>query len=135
VAEADTIADLAAAVRELAARVDGQTWPRWLSVEAAARYCSLSPRSIRYLVSAGRVTPSRAVRGKVLIDRLQLDAALSAECGARLRRGRGVRRGDGARAGASERPVTFSRGVRFSGAPTTETKRPADGPPGALARG
>jgi excisionase family DNA binding protein len=85
-------ADLAAAVRDLAARVDVQAWPRWLSVEAAARYTSLSPRSIRNLIAAGRVTPSRAVRGRVLIDRLELDAALSAECGTRPRRGRGIRR-------------------------------------------
>jgi len=89
--DVDAIADLTAAVRELTARVDAQTWPRWLSVQEAARYTSLSPRSIRYLVAAGRVTPSRAVRGKLLIDRLQLDAALAAECGTRLRRGRGIR--------------------------------------------
>ncbi|MCI0335925.1 MAG: helix-turn-helix domain-containing protein [Planctomycetes bacterium] len=90
-AKPDAIADLMAAIRELAARVDGQAWPRWLSVEAAARYCSLGQKSIRNLVANGTLTPSRAVRGKVLIDRLQLDAALSAECGARLRRGRGIR--------------------------------------------
>ncbi len=99
-AEHDAIADLAAAVRDLAARVDAQTWPRWLSVAEASRYTSLSVRSIRNLISAGRVMPSRAVRGKVLIDRLQLDAALSAECGKRLRRGRGIKKsnsGDGAR--------------------------------------
>jgi hypothetical protein len=83
---------LTAAVRELTKRVDAQTWPRWLSVEAAARYCSLSPKSIRNLVTNGTLTPSRAVRGRVLIDRLQLDAALSSACGARLRRGRGIRR-------------------------------------------
>jgi hypothetical protein len=88
----NAIADLIAAVRELTARVDSQTWPRWLSVEAAARYCSLSPKSIRNLVVSGRLTPSRVVRGRVLIDRLQIDAALSAECGARLRRGRGIRK-------------------------------------------
>lgn len=96
-AEHDTIADLTAAVRELAQRVDAQAWPRWLGVEEAARYTSLSNRSIRNLVSAGHLTPSRAVRGKVLIDRLQLDAALTAECGRRLRRGRGIRRGDDSR--------------------------------------
>lgn len=91
VTDADAIADLIAAVRSLAERVDAQSWPRWLSVDAAARYTSLSQRSIRYLVAAGRLTPSRAVRGKLLIDRLQLDAALSAECGTRLRRGRGIK--------------------------------------------
>jgi excisionase family DNA binding protein len=90
--ERDPIADLIAAIRELTSRVDGQTSPRWLSVEAAARYTSLGQKSIRNLVANGTLTPSRAVRGKVLIDRLQLDAALSAECGRRLRKGRGIRR-------------------------------------------
>jgi excisionase family DNA binding protein len=101
----DPIAELTAAVRELAQRVDGQCWPRWLSVEAAARYTSLSSKSIRNMVAAGRVTPSRAVRGKVLIDRLQLDAALSAECGARLRRGRGIQRHAADGGSGRERPA------------------------------
>lgn len=86
-------AELVAAICELAERLDSQAWPRWLSVDVAAKYCSLSPRSIRNLIASGRVTPSRAVRGKVLIDRLQLDAALSAECGRQLRCGRGIRSG------------------------------------------
>jgi excisionase family DNA binding protein len=90
--EPDVIADLTDAIRELVSRVDGQGWPRWLSVEAAARYTSLGQKSVRNLVANGTLTPSRAVRGKVLIDRLQLDAALSAECGRRLRKGRGIRR-------------------------------------------
>lgn len=90
--EPDAIADLTDAIRELASRVDSQSWPRWLSVQLAANYTSLSPKSIRNLVVSGRLTPSRAVRGKVLIDRLQLDAVLSAECGVRLRRGRGIRK-------------------------------------------
>lgn len=90
--EPAAIADLTVAVRDLAARIDGQTWPRWLSVEAAARYCSLGQKSIRNLVASGTLVPSRAVRGKVLIDRHQLDAALTAECGRQLRRGRGIRR-------------------------------------------
>lgn len=87
------VADLAAAVRELAVRVEGQ-WPRWLSVEAAAEYSSLSEKSIRNLVASGQIVPSRTVRGKLLIDRLQLDAALLAGCGRELRRGRGIRTED-----------------------------------------
>lgn len=89
--EPDAIADLSAAVRELAALVDGQLWPRWLSVATAARYCSLGEKSIRNLVASGKLTPSRAVRGKLLIDRQQLDSLLLAECGRQLRKGRGIR--------------------------------------------
>jgi hypothetical protein len=96
--EPDSIADLVAAVKELAARIDSQAWPRWLGIEAAARYCSLSQRSIRNLISGGKLTPSRAIRGRLIIDRLQLDAVLAAECGRRLRVGRGLRnRNSGAR--------------------------------------
>jgi hypothetical protein len=86
------IADLAAAIRELLDRIDGQTWPRWLSVEGSARYASLGEKSIRNLVADGTLTPSRTVRGKLLIDRNQLDAALLAGCGRQLRKGRGIRR-------------------------------------------
>ncbi len=86
------VAELAAAVRDLMQRIESQREPGWLSVDAAARYCSLSPKSIRNLISAGRIVPSRAVRGKVLIDRQQLDAALIEGCGTRLRKGRGIRR-------------------------------------------
>ena len=92
--DADATADLAAltaAVRELTARIDSQGWPRWLSVACAVRYCSISEKSVRNLVVSGKLTPSRAVRGKVLIDKQQLDAALHAERGKKLRKGRGIR--------------------------------------------
>ena len=82
---------LIGAVRELLAQSDKTLWPRWLSVELAARYCSLGQKSIRNLVAAGKLTPSRVVRGRILIDRHQLDSLLVAECGRTLRKGRGIR--------------------------------------------
>jgi excisionase family DNA binding protein len=66
--------------------------PRWLSVKAAANYASLSDRSVRALIYSGKLPASRAVRGRVLVDRLLLDALLTAESGKQLRRGRGIRR-------------------------------------------
>lgn len=86
-----TIAELTRIVREMADRLDGQLWPRWMGVARAAAYCDLGEKSIRNMVASGVLTPSRTVRGKVLIDRYQLDAAMSAGCGARLRKGRGIR--------------------------------------------
>jgi excisionase family DNA binding protein len=92
--ESQAIVDLVVAVRELTARLDAGLWPRWLSVEAAARYCSLGQKSVRNLIANGKLTPSRAVRGRVLIDRMQLDSVLAAECGRTLRKSRGIRRSE-----------------------------------------
>ena len=85
------VAELAAAVRELIASIDERKWARWLSVDGATEYTSLCDKSIRNLISAGKLTPSRAVRGRLLIDRNQLDALLLSECGKRPRKGRGIR--------------------------------------------
>lgn len=85
------IAELTSVVRELADRVEAQTWPRWLTVDIAARYSSLSVKSIRNLVSAGRLNASRAVRGRLLIERQELDAVLAAGFGQQPRKGRGIR--------------------------------------------
>ena len=63
--------------------------PRFLDVTSAARYTSLSPASIRRLLSAGTLTALRPLRGKVLIDRQQLDTViLSATSTTRTGRGR-----------------------------------------------
>lgn len=85
------IVELTCALRDLIDRIDQRAWSRWLSVEGAAEYCSICDKSVRNLIAAGKLTPSRAVRGKLLIDRQQLDAVLLAECGKRLRKGRGIR--------------------------------------------
>jgi excisionase family DNA binding protein len=49
---------------------------RFLGIEAAAAYCGLSAKSIRRLIAAGKLTAHRPVRGKVLLDRQQLDALI-----------------------------------------------------------
>ena len=61
---------------------------RWLTVEQAAAYSGLSEKSIRRLLSSGRLTPHRPCRGRVLIDRRQLDGAITSAT-TTPRRGRG----------------------------------------------
>ena len=61
---------------------------RWLSVASAAEYSDLSTESVRRLIASGKLAAHRPVRGKILIDRLQLDSLIAASTG-RLRRGRG----------------------------------------------
>jgi hypothetical protein len=85
------IRELALAIRDLIDKINTGGWARWLSVEGASQYSSLSDKSIRNLCADGTLNPSRTVRGKLLIDRTELDAALVAGCGKRLRRGRGIR--------------------------------------------
>jgi excisionase family DNA binding protein len=47
---------------------------RFFGVEDAAVYTSLSAESIRRLLATGRLTALRPRRGRVLIDRRELDA-------------------------------------------------------------
>ena len=47
---------------------------RWLPIDGAAEYCGLSEKSIRRALAKGELTPSKAVRGKLIFDRRQLDA-------------------------------------------------------------
>lgn len=67
---------------------DTPTWGRWLDLETAERYCRLSIRTLRRLISSGDLTPHRAVAGKVLIDRLALDALILARAWSKPRRSR-----------------------------------------------
>ncbi len=48
--------------------------PRFLTIQNAARYADLSKESIRRLVAKGNLTAHRPVRGRVLIDRHELEA-------------------------------------------------------------
>jgi hypothetical protein len=93
-AATDAVRELAVDLRSLIERMESQQWPRWLSVSQAARYASLGEKSIRNLIAAAVIVPSRTVRGKLLIDRMQLDAALLSGCGRELRSGRGMRSRD-----------------------------------------
>ncbi len=66
--------------------------PQFLSIDGAAAWCSLSPRSIRNLIAAGRLTPLRPCRGKILVDRQQLESVIrAADEKPRRSRGRGSR--------------------------------------------
>ena len=55
--------------------------PRWLTIQAAADYCGLSAESIRRLLSARKLTAHRPVKGRILIDRGELDALIQAKGG------------------------------------------------------
>ncbi len=49
---------------------------RYLTVANAAAYCDLSEESIRRLISSRKLTAHRPVRGRVLVDRQELDAVI-----------------------------------------------------------
>ncbi len=82
-----TLADIVAKLDTLIAKAD-QPAVRWLDVEGAAVRCSLSSKSIRRMLSAGKLSPRRPVRGKILIDVQELDAVVGGAT-ATLRKGRG----------------------------------------------
>ena len=62
--------------------------PRFLTVLGAAAYCSLSESSVRREIAVGRLRAYRPRRGRILIDRRELDALILAS-DARPRTGRG----------------------------------------------
>lgn len=63
---------------------------RWFSIERAADYADLSPKSIRRMLASGKLTPHRPCKGKLLIDRLELDNLIQTAT-ADPRKGRGIR--------------------------------------------
>ncbi|MGE0609533.1 MAG: helix-turn-helix domain-containing protein [Pirellulales bacterium] len=65
--------------------------PRWLSIDRAADYSSLSVASIRRLLAGGKLVARRPVRGRVVIDRLELDSFVAGSV-ASIRVGRGKHR-------------------------------------------
>lgn len=85
----DRLADMERLLRELAKQAS-QPAQRWLSIAGSAEYCSLSEKSIRQLVAAGKLTPHRPCKGKILLDRLELDSLIAgATQQPRTGRGRG----------------------------------------------
>ncbi len=58
---------------------------RWLTIESAARYSDLSPESLRRLIAAGKLTAHRPRKGRILIDRRQLDQYIESTTDARRR--------------------------------------------------
>ena len=64
---------------------------RFFGIGGAATYASLSKESIRRLLAAGKLTALRPVRGRVVIDRRELDAFILGAAN-QPRRGRGMSR-------------------------------------------
>lgn len=83
-----TLADVLERLDQLAKQTAAAS-ARFLSVDHAANYTGLSPKSVRRLLSSGKLTPLRPVRGAIRIDRRELDALVLASDG-RPRSGRGI---------------------------------------------
>jgi excisionase family DNA binding protein len=73
---------------KLAVQLAEQPLRRYLTVRQAADYSSICEDSIRSMIAAGRLTALRPVPGRIVIDRLQLDAVIQASTN-QPRRGRG----------------------------------------------
>ena len=84
-----TLENITAKLDELL-RQQADQRPRFLSVDRAADYCSISAKSIRYLISAGKLKPLRPVKGRVVIDRAALDSYVLSS-NQQPRKGRGLR--------------------------------------------
>lgn len=63
---------------------------RYLTVENAAAYSDLSTKSIRRMIQSGKLTAFRPVRGRILIDKQELDAVIRNSASQR-QGGRGLR--------------------------------------------
>jgi excisionase family DNA binding protein len=68
-----------------------QESPRFLTIQRAAEYVSLSDDYIRRMISSGKLTALRPVKGRIVIDRDELDSVVRASTAA-PRKGRGIRR-------------------------------------------
>jgi excisionase family DNA binding protein len=64
---------------------------RWMTIAAAARYSDLSEVSVRRLIAARRLTAHRPIKGRVLVDRKEVDALITSAT-KHPRSGRGRRR-------------------------------------------
>src|SRR5262249_45403547 len=96
--EADLPPEIASRLTDLETRLDQllelvrqrpPSEPRFLGVEEAARYASLSPESIRRMLATGQLTARRPRRGRVLVCRRELEAVVLASTG-RVKAGRGA---------------------------------------------
>jgi excisionase family DNA binding protein len=93
---ADTTTSAPVSLESLAGKLDALTAiakradARFLSVKHAADYCSVSPDSIRCLLSSGKLRALRPVKGRIVIDRAELDALVLGS-DQRPRKGRGIR--------------------------------------------
>jgi excisionase family DNA binding protein len=64
--------------------------PRFLTIDGAAAYTSLSSETIRRLIETGKLQPLRPVKGRIVIDRHALDQFITSSTKS-VRRGRGIR--------------------------------------------
>jgi excisionase family DNA binding protein len=70
------------ALQIILARLDAIAAPkRFCSIASAAKYCDLSEDSLRRLIERGDLTAHRPVRGKILIDREELDRLILGSAG------------------------------------------------------
>ncbi|MBI3463304.1 MAG: hypothetical protein HY000_09630 [Planctomycetes bacterium] len=69
----------------------GNPLPRFLTLQAAADFCSLSAKSVRRLLESGALSALRPRAGRVLIDRTELEGLILASANKRFRQGRGRR--------------------------------------------
>ncbi|PQO40376.1 DNA-binding protein [Bremerella cremea] len=80
------LVDMQATLRQLMSR---ESVPqRFLTISSAARFTDLSEESIRRLIASRKLTAHRPVRGRVLIDRLELESLIRGSVKT-PRRGRG----------------------------------------------
>ena len=61
---------------------------RFLSLKLAASYVDLSVKTLRNFIAAGKLTPRRPCKGKILLDRIELESLVSGST-ATPRKGRG----------------------------------------------
>ena len=76
--------DVTTLLQSLTRKVDqllsavGRPPQRYQTIAHSAAYADLSEESIRRLIAAGKLTALRPVRGRILIDRHELDAVIRA---------------------------------------------------------
>lgn len=91
----EAIAAIGDAVNRLLDRVDAAPaqWGRFLTLSDAERYCGVSTKTLRRMIAAGKLVALHPVKGRVVVDRLNLDSAILETAMKRFRTGRGVRTG------------------------------------------
>lgn len=62
---------------------------RWLSIAEGSAYTGLSVASLKTLLASGKLTSHRPVRGRVLLDRHEIDSVIQSSTN-QIRRGRGT---------------------------------------------
>lgn len=78
--------------RDALAELLAKATARWQALNSASSYSGLSVPTLRRMLASGLLTAYRPVKGRVLIDRFQLDNLISSST-ATPRKGRGRGRG------------------------------------------